>query len=180
MGLDISAYSKVKKIDCVFDADGEPIDSESKEPIDYDFMAYANSDFPDHHEGLEHKAVYSCDYAHSFRAGSYSGYNAWRECLAKMAGYVAVSVERYGSTSLRHDYGAFNSTEGPFWHLINFSDCEGVIGSVISKKILADFIEHEKAAESVTDGPEGWFLNLYREWKKAFEMAADDGAVVFR
>lgn len=46
MGLDITAYRKLTKIDAVFDADGEPIDPNTRESIDYDLHAYLNPDFP--------------------------------------------------------------------------------------------------------------------------------------
>lgn len=46
MGLDVVAYKRIKKIDAVFDADGEPINPVTRESIDYDLRAYLNDDFP--------------------------------------------------------------------------------------------------------------------------------------
>ena len=182
MGLDIGIYSKLKKIDCVFNADGEPIDRETNEPLEDDhyFQPYENSDFAGRMEGLEHKAVYSYGKHDHFKAGSYSGYNIWREELAKFAGYPSVSVDRYqtGSNQLRHDEGCWqHGKEGePFYELIIFSDCEGVIGSVVSAKLAADFKEHQEKADS---HQEEWFRVKYNQWRAAFEAASDNGAVDF-
>lgn len=177
MGLAITAYKGLTKIDCVFDADREPIDPETREAIDYDFMSYVNPDFPERAEGIESRVVYKADDSVSFRAGSYGRYNAWREELAKLAGYPAVAYERYGQTSMRHDAGAWAALSGPFHELINFSDCEGVIGPVVSAKLAQDFADFQEKADSHNDE---YFRSRYANWRQAFEMAAINGAVDFR
>ncbi len=177
MGLDVTAYKGLKKIECHFDADGEPIDPASGEYIEDQFQPYINPDFPGRADGVEHKAVYS--YADSLDgwSGGYTRYNWWREELAKLAGYPAIAADRsgFGDLTLRHDQSAFEATEGPFWELICFSDCEGVIGSVISKKLAADFADHEEKAAAIGD----YFYEKYIQWKAVFEFAAQDGAVDF-
>lgn len=182
MGLDITAYRKLTKLDCVFDAGGEPIDKKTEEPMDYDFRAWVNPDFEGRADDIESKAFYSAADSFGFRAGSYSGYNGWREELSRLAGYPSVQVDRYGTGNIqeRHDYGAFNADGGPFWEMINFSDCEGVIGATISAKLAKDFAEFDEKAKAFnSNGPEDWFYGKYQEWRKAFEMAADGGAVQF-
>lgn len=183
MGLDISAYKNLTKVDCVFDVDGEPIDPTTREGIDYDFRAYVNPDFPGRSEGIEDSAVYVAEDSTGFRAGSYGGYNAWREELAKLAGYKAVPVDRYntGNVQMRHDYGAFEATEGPFWETIMFSDCEGVIGSAVSAKLARDFADWAERAKEHGESlsQPNWFYEKYQEWREAYEMAADGGAVQF-
>jgi hypothetical protein len=186
MGLDITAYKGLTKLDVVFGADGEPIDPTTRESLDYDsydLRCYINPDYADRATGLEHKAVYKSEASMGFRAGSYGGYNAWREELARLAGYPAVPVDRYGTGNVQHraDYGAWNTTEGPFWELINFSDCEGVIGPVVAAKIAKDFAEWDERAKTHGDSVERgeWFYPLYQTWQKAFEMAAQNGAVDF-
>ncbi len=89
MGLDITAYSKLKKLDVVFDASGEPIDPVTREVLPWQgyMQACVNSDFPGRAGSLEHGACYSYESSIGFCAGSYSGYNAWREALATLAGY---------------------------------------------------------------------------------------------
>ena len=183
MGLDISAYRKLTKIDVVFSYDGEPIDPVTRESVDYDLHAYLNHDFPGRADDIDDRCVYRAEESMGFRAGSYGGYNVWREELAKLAGYEGLKVDRHnsGNIQIRHDAGAFEATEGPFWDLICFSDCEGVIGSVISSKLAKDFAEWDERAKAhsyICDQPSR-FYEVYQEWRKAFEMAADCGAVYF-
>ena len=184
MGLDITAYRKLTKLDVVFDADGESIDPVTRDEVGYDFFAYVNPDFPGREEGVEHRACYRAEQRSGFRAGSYSGYNAWREMLAKMAGYPALPVDRYGTGNIdfRHDAGAHAAGSGPFFEMIWFTDCEGVIGPVVSRKLAEDFRQWDEKAQQFSAAIDGWsghFYRLYLEWKIAFEMAADDGAVSF-
>ena len=178
MGLDISAYRKLQKLDCVFDADGEPIDAVSREPVNYDFFAYVNPDFPGRQGSIEHMAIYSAEEGEAFNAGSYGGYNTWRESLARLAGYPLADVERYGKIHSRHDQGAFNAESGPFWEMIVFSDCEGVLGAEVCAKLAEDFAKFDSVAKAI-HGTESYFYVKYQEWKNAFEMAADSGAVDF-
>lgn len=171
MGLDISAYRNITKVDCVYDADGEPIHPVTGDPLewetDYDTTAYANPDFPGRAEGVEDRAVYKAAERMGFRAGSYGGYNLWREELAKLAGYESAGA-------------AWGETSGPFWELISFSDCEGTIGPVVSAKLARDFADwDERAKQHVVENDDGWFYAKYQDWRRAFEMAADRGMVSF-
>jgi len=179
MGLDITAYRKLTKLDAVFDADGDPINPETREALDYDLKVYANFDFPGREDGLEDRAVYSAEDSMGFRAGSYGGYNAWREELAKLAGYPLTDYTIYGRTERRHDAGAWAASAGPFWELINFSDCEGIIGPVVSEKLAKDFAEFDERAKAHAASRNDWFYPLYQTWRQAFDMAADGGAVDF-
>lgn len=56
------------------------------------------------------------------------------------------------------------------------SDCEGVIGPEVSAKLVKDFADFDERAK--TRGGK-YFYALYCDWRKAFEMAADGGAVSF-
>lgn len=153
MGLDISYYSKIERIG---DADGETEYADGNAPI------YVNPDFPAQADGLTGGA-YTCVDSGGFRAGSYGGYNAWRRWLAEQAGYV--------------DNDAFEGklpSDTPFLPLVNFSDCEGVIGAKTSKRLAADFAAY---ADKVA-GDE-YHIGKFHEWKRAFEVASDGGAVVF-
>lgn len=176
MGLDITAHRKMQKIDCVFDADGEPIDLTTREGVEYDSRPYVNPDFPGRQGRIEDRAVYKSDEDFRFRAGSYSGYNCWRDDLAKMAGWPLGSYEQYGREWSSHAASAWAASEGPFLELIWFSDCEGVIGAEVSAKLAKDFAEYQSKADA---HPEEYFRAKYAEWRKAFEMASDDGAVIF-
>jgi hypothetical protein len=112
----------------------------------------------------------------SFRAGSYSGYNWWREQLCRFAlecepGELWSDPEAYAGK--------------PFVEMINFSDCEGAIGPRTSAKLAGDFRDHEARvagwAETHIDTEENraYFVELYGEWKRGFELAAQDGFLLF-
>jgi hypothetical protein len=176
MGLDITAYTKTTKVDCVFDADGEPIDPQTRQPLEDYARPCCNPAFTEVAEGLDSEQVFSYEDAFGFRAGSYGGYSNWRETLAKVAGYPALETERYGSKYMSHSTGAWEARVGPFAELINFSDCEGVIGPKTSAKLAKDFADFQEQADA--QGDSDW-QERYTSWRKAFEMAADSGFVSF-
>lgn len=104
----------------------------------------------------------------SFRAGSYSGYNAWRDALCRAANGVVASfvwsdVERW--------------RDAPFFHLINFSDCEGTIGPAVCARLAEQFREQREFVRPKLEP--GYWAELYDRWQRAFELAAVDGMVVF-
>src|SRR5688572_19587868 len=159
MGLDITAYSKMQKLDVVFDAGGEPIDPETREPLDWKTYTqiHINYDFHGRADDLEDKACYTYGEAFAFRAGSYGSYNAWRERLAELADYPQEPYQAYETLppKLRRDAAAWSGkADGmPFVELVNFSDCEGVIGAGVSAKLAKDFAEWDERAKTVSDMP---------------------------
>lgn len=160
MGLDITAYRRLSKVDEEY--------RDTEEFYDNRYMPHpasvewAEQHFPGRSEGIEPGAVYAFEDAFGFRAGGYGGYNAWRRELAELAGYSA------------EDAHSGKVTSGPFYELVDFADNEGVIGPVVSAKLAADFRDHQHLV-----GDRGLFADLYGKWRKAFEMAADGGAVDF-
>jgi hypothetical protein len=164
MGLDITAYKKLTPVvgelkrdeyGCLPDQYWEP-----------HALDWSNRTFPGSGNGLSENAVYKYDDCFGFRAGSYSGYGQWRDDLARFAGY--------GSAKECWDKAA----NGPFYELINFADNEGVIGPIVAKKLAKDFADNAERAKSFAND-DTWWLEQYTKWQKAFEMAADDGAVDF-
>ena len=168
MGLDITAYTKLTKV-----ADGT---EELRQTEGYDWrtqwlvtpgdIALTEKDFPGRTIGLA-PGLYSYAKRHDFRAGSYSGYNDLRRWLAVLAGHgtpEAVWAKRQAAMPC----------EGPFVELIDFSDCEGIIGPVVSAKLARDFADFQDRV-----GDFGYDAQLYGHWRRAFEMAADGGAVDF-
>lgn len=174
MGLDITAYRQIKLApNAKLDSDGNP------EDYDNFMRVYANCVYPERAAGLVDRGVYTIGTdTVAFLAGSYSGYNAWREELAQLAGYPATPHTSCNHTQMLHGAGAWAATEGPFWELINFSDCEGAIGPTVSAKLAHDFAEWDDRAKA-KDGAESRFYSLYTQWRAAFEMAADSGLVDF-
>ena len=117
----------------------------------------------------------------SFCAGSYSGYGAWREQLAQLAGYEPIPYTKsYGDKKefMSYSAAAWKSKGGPFWELINFSDCEGYIGSVDAAKLYKDFLDYaNKAKKLFKDDP--YFIQRYNSWKKVMKIVSKGGLVRF-
>ena len=174
MGLDVTAYRRIKKLDVLFDASGEPVDPGTMEPHEDYFKALVNPNFFPQAAGLEDESVYGYVESERFWSGSYGTYGSWREQLAKLAGYRSVYVGPDGKRS--HQVGACQSNEGPFHELICFTDSDGVIGAKVSAKLARDFAAWDDRAKETRDD---WFYQKYAEWRRCFEMAADDGAVSF-
>ncbi|WP_323994733.1 hypothetical protein [Aeromonas hydrophila] len=182
MGLDIRAYRNLTKLDVIFNEDGDALDKSTLQPVEYDTRTYANPDFPGREEGVEDRAAYKAEESMGFSAGSYMGYGAWREELAKLAGYPLSPVDRgFGHAVEMHSGGAWEAENGPFWELIYFSDCEGVIGPVVSAKLAKDFAEFDERARRHDEaaGLNGGLYERFQLWRQAFEMAADGGLVNF-
>lgn len=156
MGLDITAYSKVEW--------AQEYDCDDEEPYERDLvLAYTNPDFPGR-EGTIRTGWYECKgESLGFRAGSYSGYNRWREWLSDQA----LGVEPEHVWKRADEYAG-----RPFFALIHFSDCEGVLGPEVCGGLLADF----KAFQPVGDD---YALDHYAYWTRAMELGADGGMVVF-
>lgn len=154
MGLDIVAYKKLKKIE---------LNNISDEELENRFdlfhpggsMMGSEEYWPESGYPLEADAYYSFDDEFSFRAGSYSYYNKWRDDLELFKGDCA------------------------FQELINFSDCEGVIGALVAEKLYYDFKDnYEEAVKYSENLSESW-LEKYKDWMHALEFAKDNGAILF-
>ena len=167
MGLDITAYGNlvVAPSDVELDEYAYPKGDNYWKLTD-NTVKSTEEEFPGRTAGLT-PAIYSVGQTHRFRAGSYGGYNEWRNWLARLAGFK--SAKEVWDT---------NPATGPFIELINFADNEGVIGPLVSAKLAKDFSEYEPEAEQ-RDAGQLFYLKLYREWRKAFELAANNGAVEF-
>ena len=164
MGLDIRAYRGLQLA---------PAGQLSDDSSLYlrEALAYTNKAFPGRADGLHPEMAYSgCEDSFAFQAGSYMYYSKWLNQLAEMAGLgsawaVRTNPEKEGQ---------------PFVELINFSDCEGVIGPKVAAKLAKDFADYEFTASAfAAESKDDFFLALYREWRRAFEWAADGGMVYF-
>ena len=163
MGLDISAYSKIKQ-----EKHGDIYIGHDKFGTRPDLSEgeYAESD----------DSVY-----HGFRAGSYSGYNQWRENLSMaihgvMPSIIWNSPEKYAGKE--------------FFEIINFSDCEGCFGPKFSAKLHADFVNNRDKFVSVMETRYGkasvsefseasYAIRIYDDFMKSFEIAKDSGVLIF-
>lgn len=160
MGLDITAYSKLTEVD---ERDACDI------VIAKELLDFTEANFPGRTAGLTVGRYVVDDGGESFgfRAGSYGGYNQWRNDLAIFAGHG--SAEAVWNLS--------RDVTGPFVELINFADNEGYIGPTVSAKLAKDFADH--AARCLEQAPDEYFVLSYQNWAKAFAIAADGGLVDF-
>ena len=158
MGLDISAYSKCQYVGPF----NEGVELEGN-------SIYVRADDKMNRLDGKLKGQYCFDgESVRFLAGSYSGYNIWRNqlCCAVLGVFdkvVWASPETY--------------MKSPFFEIINFSDCEGGIGPETSAKLANDFKENREKV--FTKIQEKYFQEKYDAWTKAFELAADNGFVIF-
>ena len=143
MGLNITAYEEVTK-----DSEGE-------------IHLYNIDCFRERADGVEEGIYSSVGEEIEFRAGSYSGYNRWRESLAQLVGKTITEIWNN------------SSPKGPFTELINFADNEGTIGPKTSKKLALDFLKYEEQAKA--HGTDGYFYETYTLFKDAFVLASKTG-----
>jgi hypothetical protein len=164
MGLDISVYVNVKEVDASeveLDEDGYPIDWNNYQKF------YVNPHFYGRAEPIKDGSYYKIEYPSDEDAVdfgySYGGYNNLRKQLSMVAGYDDINDIWDGTIS-----------EGAFVEVINFSDCEGIIGSVVSAKLAKDFAEYQSKA----DEQDEIFINFYNKLRKIFEHAGNKNGVV--
>jgi hypothetical protein len=169
MSLTIAAYSNIKIIEgASSNKDGICVNHDGENLHDF-FHPYINTDYPKHAVEIQKDSIYGYEKILIFPAGSYRGYNIWRNCLAHFAGYESAKSV-WGRPWLI----------GPFVELIDFSDCEGVIGSSLSAKLAKDFTDfNDRAKKTAAEYGGDWFYSLYQKWQQAYELAAQNGAISF-
>lgn len=179
MGLDITAYSNLLPIgfhikDVALN-EGEPGGLDDYCYYEDHVHAYAYDSFPQSFRGIQvltTRVVGSGETfieggcyertdktkTHAFPAGSYTGYNWWR-------------------ADLQRQFNPDTKPDAPFYELIWFADNEGSIGPEAASDLLADFVEYADryAPADHTD----WATQKYRDWTRAFELAAVGGLVRF-
>lgn len=178
MGLDITYYSKVTLV--------EAITSDALQAIKFEHPLYESNEhihlwnraeFVERGDGLVEgfyavpswKREYRLRVQHGpeggrFPAGSYSGYNVWREWLASLVGTTPKRV--WDGESPTH-----------FGELISFPDNEGFIGPRTAAKLATDF-ELFVGKVTAPDDRE-WYAALFDDFAKAFRTAAGEGIVDF-
>lgn len=178
MGLDISGYSHIQvKGTSDYDEDLESSDINQE---------WINPDFP-HAVSLDGETGNTIHWVktpeteyHGFRAGSYGGYGIWR---ATLAGIFLLTDDLYTDQSQWNK--VFDSEGKPFYELINFSDCEGTFYGPVCEKIYRDFVDNREIVAEIESNIEypawdqDWFMNLYDDWTRVFELASQNGLVSF-
>lgn len=180
MGLDITAYRHIEPLDCRFDHEGNPIDAEGK-IIDEDRYVrfYVIPAWKDRAPDIIDRLPYRYAASLCGPACGYLGHSVFREKLAELAGYPPVSDDPYKKLFPRsvNCWGGGEITGGPFWELINFSDCDGVLGAAVCRKLADDFAKHQDAANTLM--LDGDWLEHYNAWRECLEFAAAGGCVKF-
>ncbi len=170
MGLSVSAYSHVKQITANYNEEIDEFVDLNGNIISKYTQICIIPDFADRALEFSNNTLYDYDRSIRFSAGSYSGYGHWRSWLAEFAGY---QITNLATTPLQ---AAWMSDEGPFWELINFSDCEGTIGTEISQKLLKDFQQFSDKLKNVSHS---LHVEYYNSFQSAFEIASQNGFVKF-
>ena len=178
MGLDIHAASHLRHVGPIpkgdeFDRLEERVNAHDKCLDEVYFLLYPNdADWEEHLAGSE-PGLYEYSAAteqHEFRAGPYSYYNTWREQLSRLALGVEPSVVWENPDQF---------AGRPFVELIHFTDCDGRIGARLAAKLATDFRAHATSAEEFAASLSESFIGNYRDFMRAFELAAQQGALAF-
>jgi hypothetical protein len=188
MGLDIVTYSKINK---------KP-DDRVAEILEKALLRTYNKDnilievdehfektredlhyrAPDLTKGDWYKSIETKTY--HFGAGSYGYYNAFRRYLSEaLIGVIPDVIWRNPE----------NYLNSPCYELIDFSDCEGEISWSIAGKLYNDMVQNEEkfkvyleslVADGILTKPSlNFYLGTYVHFKNAFELAKEEGVVIF-
>lgn len=149
MGLDIGGLKNLVK--CATGTSGDDAN-----------RLYVNPDFPGRADGVDGDALYDGECVDGPYA-SYSTYSRFRNILAGFSGKSA------------SDY--FHGHKGPFWELINFSDCEGTLGVMCCQRLLVDFDAYADTASKYDESFfRQWYASLHQCLK---EVVAGNGVLTF-
>jgi len=155
MGLDITAYNEVKVV-------------KDAEPQYYFYKNGEQSNMPELEGEVEMEFLEEFD----FRAGSYEGYNQFRNYLCKTINSISDS-ELWELVDNKDE----SVKKLPFYYLINFSDCEGYIGTSYCEILYKDFLENKDVFIKNTDHER--IINTYNNFLQAFEIGKQNGVVNF-
>jgi hypothetical protein len=151
MGLDITAYKNIKIVE--------------DEELEYYF---SNTGFPQSNMiDLENRDIQiEFDEEFDFRAESYGGYNKFRNELCLSANNITAKE----LWSIETDVGL------KFYWLINFTDCDGYIGTSYCKILYDEFVKYE---DEVKSNLQDYYHIIYDNFKEAFRLGSDNGLVSF-
>lgn len=168
MGLDIRVYSRLRKDEKLtnkLNKKASHLDYEGDEFIMYPQLSYIEEAFPNRANPLKYNGdAYDYEECISFCIGSYGTYNQFRSTLDAFADKVDSQL---------------------FDDLIDFSDCEGVIGCVLCERLYNAFVyyedEYEEYVDNLSDNElfSDILMGIYHKFKQAFRIGKDGGAVEF-
>ncbi|WP_186019505.1 hypothetical protein [Burkholderia gladioli] len=165
MHLIVSAYAGLIQLDAPrVDQKGDPLDMGC---VRFD----AAPRYRHRADGLDLSRIYRYHNAFEFSSGTYITHEIFRERLAKMADYPAISI---GASRVSHTNGAIAASGGPFKELIDFSTTCGTLGRATSAKLAGDFRIFIGSVDGLRDP---LFAQLFRNWFFAFCLVENNGAV---
>lgn len=128
---------------------------------------YNHPAFPYAARDISENIRYTYEWSDGFLNCSYTTFGQWRRWLACSVGWDsfedAVSNGKLGD---------------PFYELLNFSDCEGVLGTRVCKKLLKDFLTYEDKIKECCDNDDFFFI-YYLQWIRGLEAASNQGCIEF-
>lgn len=176
MGLDCTAYSRTKLLPVHVKVGTWCEDENHRQafaycsfPLSFRGLADADQNFGEFIGGRCYDISQAGRFA--FRAGSYRGFGAFRERLAR------TFLDAHPS-AVWNNPGKY--ADLPFFELINFADNEGCIGPEAALDLYGDFVAHRDAwISECSDDPDDFDRSRYLEWTTACERAADNGFIDF-
>lgn len=188
MGLDVTAYEKLGEFIGPYSEELQNKLDEDWSENEENYIHIFSGDFPERLDGLAPGYYRTEGEEMGFRAGAYSAYNRWRGRLAEIAWGVKYEV-KFENMQMTDTLRAWEREGQPFFELVWFTDCDGVLGPKTCAKLAKDFAEYEAKAEAASIGDmdayhqhdiEGSaFMHVYRKFKEAFELAANSGIVKY-
>lgn len=123
---------------------------------------------------------------HSFRAGSYSGFDSFRNWLAQKVGYESYphlldkTSEKAGEWISARQQSKKASTAVKAGALFHHSDCEGFISSIDARKLYKDLVEIKANLPPVDNPPddEAYYRAKLDDWILAAKCSKDTGATI--
>ncbi len=133
-------------------------------------------DFPHHAMPLT-GGIYSFHEQYHFRAGSYSGYNVFRDWISQQ---ILGKTQDDVCHLIRDCNPATYPDQGIVW-LVYFSDCEGIISGERCEPILAGLEKHKDRLFAATKSFANsvYYHEKVEDWIKALALAVDGGFVKF-
>lgn len=164
MGLDIRVATSILEI------------TDKDRIVEGDYYLHVLHDHPEMERASDIKEGYYdlTGESFSFRAGSYSGYNFFRNLLSEAI--LGVPAKMVWERTEFYE-------KKPFFELINFSDCEGCMGPEVSKKLYNDFEENKEKFYTFVKNKyqfeSQFYTRVYDDFMTGYGMVGDEGVLIF-
>lgn len=158
MGLDVSVYQNIKKVELENDDSEEFYENQ-------DFRAFVICDEWKYKvKNLVYDSYYTGDVVGPDFGYPYSAHMHFRNQLASITGDMNWTNE-------------VDETK-PYFELLYFADNEGCLDWEISEKLYNEFVDNRELAMSKLGYDEA-FVRRYDIWTEIFKLGKDKGVVVF-